>query len=687
MKTLNHAIGRLTIGIMLAFCASTFAQLQFTDVHSLPDEGIQLYWASESNTVYRIEYAAELVDGGTSWGVLYDDYPSHGTNTFLMDTGNYDQIPWILRPKDEPMRFYRVVNKGTNSGAAPFVSITSPTNGAVLSGEIIISVVSTSGYPVVNNTLFIDGQQMDSSEDGTNYVINTCEWPNGQHVFFATAMAESGLTGETGVGSTDVGRAVSAYVTVNFDNLIHKVDFSEPFFEPSLGQTQRVTAAFAANVDWTLQMMDDSSNAVRTVTGSGISLEYDWDGTGEGGTNLPDGIYFYVISAQTNGQAFSMMSASGSSSFAENFVQLWALSPESSGPPVPLALYPPGFDTSTFEIFEASQSEIRVLTEAVLSLDQPVKAAKLESESGGGGGAAAAYSGPSGQSTASPTKPPTKRVKNAVGTVGVAYYDWSTPRTIAVPPNGLGLPGNSGKIQIRGSYGNRQIPTLPGKAALATKFASKMAKAGYKLSFNRSGTNLPASSLKKSSLGGSAIFSTVNIGYFSDHGEYGTTIDWHSWASQSLQTYFPSDHPSDSSNPWIGFSEFGFGGGSLRWMAFDTCFNLRGDQFNSMKNKGVLPLASDNHLICGATTVTYAVQDLGELWASKMIGGTFTSPETVSEAWFDAGVKAYGRYSSLSNVVFRVIGWDDCFDDKLKDFVSSPGGDLDFRVRQVYPSP
>src|SRR5262249_3657884 len=88
-----------------------------------------------------------------------------------------------------------------------------------------------------------------------------------------------------------------------FDNLIHKVKFSEPFFEPSLGQTQEVSATFAANVDWTLQIINEDSNAVRTVTGSGGDLNYNWNGTGDGGTNIPDGVYHYVITAATNGLA------------------------------------------------------------------------------------------------------------------------------------------------------------------------------------------------------------------------------------------------------------------------------------------------------------------------------------------------------------------------------------------------
>ena len=32
-------------------------------------------------------------------------------------------------------------------------------------------------------------------------------------------------------------------------------------------------------------------------------MQFNWDGNGDGGTNLPAGVYYYYISAQTNGLA------------------------------------------------------------------------------------------------------------------------------------------------------------------------------------------------------------------------------------------------------------------------------------------------------------------------------------------------------------------------------------------------
>ena len=82
------------------------------------------------------------------------------------------------------------------------------------------------------------------SEDGTNYVINTCEWDNGPHTLFATA-TESTMPDTAGnIGLT--GHAVSPFLTVYFSNLVTRISFSQQFFEPSLGQTQQVSAIFAA---------------------------------------------------------------------------------------------------------------------------------------------------------------------------------------------------------------------------------------------------------------------------------------------------------------------------------------------------------------------------------------------------------------------------------------------------------
>lgn len=370
--------------------------LNFNSVKATVEGAILLSWNSTSNEVYRIDYADEIVDtntGFTAWQPLYTDYPSHGTNTFIADAGNYDLAPEIPHPKRSPMRFYRIAFVETNSSPTnPSVAITFPTNGASLSGDVTIMVSSDSNELLTDVKLYIDGEEQWATEDGTNFVINTCEWPNGPHVLFAVAKSQSAIPGLPEDKSVTYRRAVSAYVNVTFDNLITRFDFSEPFFEPELGQTQRVTAVFTANVDWTIEVQDSFTNTVRSASGSGTSMTWDFDGKGYGGTNLPAGLYSYLLTAQTNGQAFSSMSSGGdsfsisSASLSETEpTTLWVL--QSSGFSVPLNIYPPGMDTNGFTIFEATQDEAQSLNKAVLALDQPATTSELatamESESGG----------------------------------------------------------------------------------------------------------------------------------------------------------------------------------------------------------------------------------------------------------------------------------------------------------------
>jgi len=233
MNIINSTIVLTLFAALPAFGQSTNLQIISTTVGD--ERSISIKWQSESNAVYQIEYASELVHSNTAWTVLYEDYPSHGTNTFWLDTGDYSQIPALPYPRRAPMRFYRVAMAGTNTAPIPWVQITAPANNSVASGEMMVSVVGTSSLPFVIHKLFVDGQEMKPSEDGTNYLINTPEWSNGPHILFATAKTQAALETTHGDRNMGYGRAVSAYVTVVFSNYISQLSFLEPFFSAGLG--------------------------------------------------------------------------------------------------------------------------------------------------------------------------------------------------------------------------------------------------------------------------------------------------------------------------------------------------------------------------------------------------------------------------------------------------------------------
>lgn len=292
MKNSFASIGRLVAATILSLgliSTSRAQQLQFTDVRVTSGGAIQLYWASDSNAVYDIEFASELTDGGTVWKTIYEDYPALGTNTFWTDAGDQNTASVVNHPRDGAMRFYRVVQTGTNNlASAAQVSVVSPTNNAVLTGDVQVSVSVTSSITVNTIRLFLDGQEVGYQNDTeTNFVINTCQFGNGTHKIYAVVENSSGS--ETTSESSDFvpNYGVSPTRTVTFDNFITDYRGKLRFQDPDESETNRFSASFAAYADWTLTITNQDGVAVRTETGTGFGMEFVWDGTGDGGTNLP----------------------------------------------------------------------------------------------------------------------------------------------------------------------------------------------------------------------------------------------------------------------------------------------------------------------------------------------------------------------------------------------------------------
>lgn len=705
MKSTNVIL--IVCGMLMASIGQGLCQnaLQFTSVRATAEKAIQLYWASNTNEVYEVDYADQLAgngDGSTAWNKLYEDYPSHGTNTFIADAGNYDITPQIPHPKLSPMRFYRIMLvEGNGIATNPAVSILSVTNGASLSGDVTISVLASTGDILTDVKLFIDGEEQWSSVGSTNsggtnnFVINTCEWPNGSHTIFATAKSQSGFEGAANGGVISYGRAVSPYRNVTFDNLITRFDFSQPYFEPDLGQTQQVTAAFTANCDWTLQIQDASLNTVRFASGSGSSMEFDWDGTGTNGASLPNGVYSYLLTAQTNGQAFmSMMSGGGFSSSVrasvssvEEATELWAL-PENADGFVPLALYPPGFDTNGFTIIEASQSQVRALTEAVIAVDRPAIQAKsamlMDSESGGGGMmSAAAYSSPS-QNTRGPKRKPKVGVKGEVGNFGICYKTYGTNGfTSPHPLTGWPYPLPT-KVAIDGQsataltvdYRVQQFKKM------ADDFNQIMTKAAWKSAFIKKDDQWGATDIKKTSLGGNSIFNTCNFGILMTHGSYVNNNNAGNSSDAVKYTYCWL-----GGNDYVKLSEMDFGStgtNGLRWMTIFACNILKSENYNSMNNHGLIPVNDNLHLLLGFNTTGYAASNLGKYYANYLTATNYSYSVVNSIA--DACADAYTENSKgITNIVrVAISGWDSCMGDTLQLYNDPDLNGLQYNERTVF---
>jgi hypothetical protein len=725
MKTTK--IVALLFGVLLASFSQSFGQanLQFTAVAQTDEQAIRLTWTSTNSEIYEIDEADALAgnaDGTTAWNKLYDNYPSQGTNTFWLDTGNYNLAPQILHPKNMPMRFYRIVDKGADTTSdEPSVVITSPSSNTAVSDELTVTVIATTDQPVLSGTkLYVDGQEMLPAINTTNYTdgsgvtnyevdtynLNTCEWGNETHTLFATAESESGNGDAIGSPPVATGHGVSPFVPVLFSNLVTKISFSQPSFDPSSGQTQHVSAVFAANCNWTLTVRDIFSNAVHTATGSGSSLQHDWNGTSDGGTNLPAGVYYYYISAQTNGQAYMSMEGSGSSMLSSASAlsaasveptELWALPPDSSAPPLPLAIYPPGFNTNGFTIFEATSSEVQALTKAVLAEDKPVAKAKASmlasSDSSGGsfspdaagGGSSAGSQNP----PASPQRPPSNPIVGISGLFGIAYDTFTANGTnVMSAPFIPNIPGINGSYIALDSFSGNTHCTyspVPQFNAQANNFMSEMQLYGWKNTIHKVDDQLNINDLR----GSGTPFNNVSLGIFMSHGAYGTTQDY--LAGLCKQMYFPVT--SGGSIQYLRMSEMSLGGSDptngLKWFVFYACDSLHQANWNSMRNAGKQPYNGNMHLIIGANSVISTSSTILQKWAQYMNFGRTAggaNPMKIKDAWYQAAADAYRGHTYTNTMVMAVAGDSACMDDYSEQgFNSAPQGTWSYTSLQVWP--
>jgi len=668
----------------------TYAQntLEFTGVYATPENAIQLHWNSNPGEFYEVDYATSLIDtntGVTTWNPLYVDFPSHGTNTFILDTGDYNVSPPIPHPKKDVTRLYRVVLMGNDTAQTePTVSIISPINNSIVSNNIAISVSVSSPDVIAETKLYVDGQEMPPSITGTNFVINTCEWWNGKHTLFATTKSLSHFEGLPNDTSVTYGHAVSGYLNLYFNNLISEVSFSEPFFEPELGQTQLVTASFAENCDWELRIQDVNSNTVRNVIGSGSSMSFAWDGNGNGGTNIPKGVYFYNIFAQKNGLKNSLpidsVSLASELPQSDNFTTQQYVVDESGGV-LPLALYPPGFNTNLLTIVDATEADIQstkpIPFRSMSASSKPKKAA-MALYANQGGSTPNFGNTASSETTTAPTRPPITPGAGTIGTFFVGYNACMIQSgSFVTPPIETGWPwpitpqyvALDGRSQANAKYDETWSPIYE-NTAIANGFAYVMQNGRWKGSINR---NIQKSDV----LGG--VFNQANVGMLCVHGSYGNTAETdgikHSYLRFFDQNTFQKDYCRLDDCSFVSPGTNG-----LKFMTLLVCNALNDIDYNNMYNYGRLPINGDLHLLLGCSTVASAAPSLGGIFALRLIGDgtTNNTREMVWQAFFDAGQYAYNLpypNAETNHIVisFRASGWPDAFSEYVTDVANSPG--------------
>jgi hypothetical protein len=583
------------------------------------------------------------------------------------------------------------------------VTITNLAAGANLSGEVEIDVrvATTNSIAVVN--FFVDGEELDSvsADDNGNasYVINTTEWPNGSHVIFAVAETSAGTATTGEFSSTEQsGAGTSTNLPVTFDNYISKWYFSLPGFDASLGETQRITAEFISYSSWTLQIVDESSTTVRNASGTGSTMQFDWDGNDDNGSPTADGTYDFILTADqtTPPQNFSAMAAGSMTSSTavmsldeESPTELLAASAEGSGSVVPLALYPPGMaKTLGLTIFEGSLADFR--PQRILS----ASAMSLATSSSSSGSFTSSYSGTS-QATQRPHRPPPKPIKGTPGKLGVAWQgDHPDPGTNGIA--GFNRPANLvGSITLDPLY-FRPYGPIANAGTIANKFEATMKKYKWKTAFNYGNDQLTANLLRKASKGGSNLFNYCNIGLLIGHGIRGANQDFLAASTPSLQTYMPIYKKGVNAYDWVRMSEFDFGGGpvGLRWMGLYACNMLFYDNAQDMYNKGVLPMNPSLHALLAAETSVFMYPEFGRLWANYMNGVEDGVRHAVIDSWNLASLKAHAATNAVPQgyslpVIMTSAYWPDCLNDTLlyyTDNSSTDPSDILFRRVQVWPT-
>jgi hypothetical protein len=270
---------------------------QIIDIRPSSEDGVLIYWQSEPDAIYQVEFVPDPGFAGAPQ-VLIDDYPSHGSMTFWQDTGDHFSDPEVPHPRDEGRRFYRIARTGYNTAPAPAISITSHSTGQVVSGEIEVEVSVSTDQLLMGLRLYVDGDEYNPDRDDTAvFPINTYEWSNGPHTLFAVATVHSDISMTPVEEPIDIARAASPCVELVFDNYVSRFRLSDFYFHPAEGDIQHISAQFADESDWVLTIKDTDDVTVRSFSGTGEEMNAEWDGTDELGSSLPYGIYDMSVSA------------------------------------------------------------------------------------------------------------------------------------------------------------------------------------------------------------------------------------------------------------------------------------------------------------------------------------------------------------------------------------------------------
>jgi hypothetical protein len=338
-------------------------------------------------------------------------------------------------------------------------------------------------------------------------------------------------------------------------------------------------------------------------------------------------------------------------------MELFAMPSDGSGAVVPLALYPPGYDTNNLTIFEASWPGVMAAWSPMLSANTM--------DTGGTSEATPMYSGAASESTRGPKRKPRVGVKNKSGTFGICYqtaepggFYLQQPRTQNPLQPFTGADGGAR------NNGYMHWDSMSAQKWSAYGFAEVMKAGSYKQKFNLSDSQWGPNDIKSLSLGGNSIFRTCNFGLLSTHGCYGTYPE----IDGVYYTYLALGNGGG----YLRLSDMAFGSpgaDGAKWMTILSCNMLNDRAITSMANHSKLPSNGNLHLLLGFNSYAYSEPWFGLLYASNMVAKSFSIHDSFINACTQAYKNAYQNTNNApkmdKSVTVRIMGYNSCFGDTL----------------------
>lgn len=228
------------------------------------------------NEVYASNYQNGVWSAPVFAGLDYNNYnQANGLGISLVYRADQSQVAFFT--PDQKVHTFDLSNLGPAPAdtTPPTTSITSPANGATVSGTVTISASASDNVGVTKVELWLDGSLAASATSSYNFLFNTTTVVNGTHTIQTKAYDAAGNVG------------LSAIVSVNVNNSISPPNLTVSVTNPTNGGTvprnQKVTISAAASDTVAVTRIEFyvNNNLLGTVTAA--PYNYPWKVPGKKG--------------------------------------------------------------------------------------------------------------------------------------------------------------------------------------------------------------------------------------------------------------------------------------------------------------------------------------------------------------------------------------------------------------------